>query len=385
MRLITTEIAPDDIVCLECGEILKGLEGHLRKHRVKAAEYKQRWGYNLGTGLRPVNRAKEAARVARKKHMGRRLWPREKTQVRTSLQKAHAALRSRPHSLEARLDKSDRQRGMSYPDRQVVRDWAIGQRAFQGKRPSEIAAQLGSNYAQAPKQKKRTLTCGAVSMRCKRMGLPSFRAGAWIVNRGEVLASRHLLETCQDFNLTGSELADQMGAPRQYISRRLRHSAQDFPLPAKWARALLEVREQLKLERSREAPTPQGGRPRTLLPSGKRLIQRQAHQLVVDLCRLRRWVKESTDGSSGGQSLKLVWNWTCTEHRKGRIKVLLFLQQSLFGWLRQKCRTGYYLHERDLARVKPTAYGFLAGLHGISEAMIDWLAWPRSSARKPAE
>jgi predicted transcriptional regulator/transposase len=102
---IREAVQEDGVVCLECGGVYQFIGKHVRVHGITGAEYREKWGYNRGTGLVSPSLHERKRRIALDRNFGAMSPP-------GAYRKAvEVQLRGRsPRRAEARLNSGDRNR-----------------------------------------------------------------------------------------------------------------------------------------------------------------------------------------------------------------------------------------------------------------------------------
>jgi AraC-like DNA-binding protein len=258
-------------------------------------------------------------------------------------------------------------KGRGRPDRWRVPDEEIARLVLQEKSLGQIADQVG-------------LVPGTVAIRLGRLDFPPFLAGPYRFQHGELIATRHLRDTCEDFGLKPLELARRMKVDIPDLYSRLKHYGEDLPLALKWAQKLERVRSRLRRERSPQPASSRGGRPRELLRSEESCIRRQYPKLMQDQLRLRRWL-ENFEGRIDRRTQKLMWGWLCEQRRLGKIQVLLFWPE-FFVWLERTLKRSY-LQGGSIAKLgRPLTLDFLARSFHVSVRTIERVIWPGPQATR---
>ncbi len=311
-RKARTIAGPDVIVCLECGEKLKDLGNHVNsKHGMTAAEYKRKPApggqiprYNVRSPLSSTNlhdsRSKKAKSLRTVDQLAGHVSP---DQLRShSPQKI---------SLESRLNRSDAMKGKAQPklwkrtpEGKVATDASIAKLRLKGMKGKDIAQRVG-------------IKGGGVSIRVRlhKMGFPPGRP--CLFRYGEPITGKHFRDLCSDFGMTRKELAEKMHM--SYANQWGQWSCSDQPLPVRFAKKVLKVRQKLADQYRHKGATKKGGRPPRIFPSQKISICASYKELIHDLKILQNWLKQGKD-----VPISMVWTWLCERSRDGTIRLLFW-------------------------------------------------------------
>lgn len=208
----------------KCGQLLSGMlnNAHLREHGYKSAvEYKDEWGYDRKTALVSETLAAKLRARHRNPHIGE-MGRAVLESYRRSGKKHHG-----PASLESRLNRSDRMRGIARPDLskgmtdpEVVRRWLL-----KGQTAEEIATESGRTQNTVHVQLRNIF---GVHVRLRTEFL-----------HGEPVTDASINKLRENFgNLTRSQLAQRCKLPtsRLYSAGRRRKNQALVPERAKWIR-----------------------------------------------------------------------------------------------------------------------------------------------------
>jgi len=342
------------IACLECGQVLRSLNIHLRVEHdgLTAAQYKAKPGpdgvtrrYNAGSGLVCVELSQKLQKLsARQKRRPLPRHPREK--LRLFLGNA----RRYERSMEYRLNERDRNLGRSQPaswkrlpNGEVVTDARILQLHLRGTSARQIAQKVRLGLA-------------SVGRRIRMMGLPSGRGRCF--QHGEPITGEYIAHLCTDFEKSRPEMAKLLEVTEQCVAGYIRAGVRQRHLRTPLAQRVIILRGVLRGHYQRAAPTPSGGRPRLFLPSEREAIPGKYEALRKDLKLLHQWLIEQ--GRPVG--VETVWGWLCAQARRRAIKMLLFWPQ-FFEWFKLE---GYLEGPLDHRRTKFGAFSTDWAPHGIA-------------------
>jgi hypothetical protein len=299
-------------VCLECGRIgLDTLDLHLRLvHKVRATDYREKWGYNLGTSLTSL--------AFRDKRSDLSNTPQSKARmkkIRITPETTGRRHKLRPEAIEARIS---RRGGEAVTPTKLTRrlkpvnmpKWAIVSRRLEGKENEQIASELGISET-------------LVNKVCRVRGLPVGRpARYW---RGEAMSDHHLVDVMRDHNIGSSDLAERTGLPAHRIQRALRRKGRSLQLDV--ADRVLQFRRNLLDERTGARPL--GGRHGQLLPSEEEefrwkygVVLKEIRTLCDALADQKRLITPENIGEL-----------LCALAQRGQVRTLLLWASEFLEWL----------------------------------------------------
>lgn len=317
----------DWIACLECGRLLQRIDGtHLRRDGLTLALYKEKWGYNRGSGLcsnalasRWAARAKNPRNIERLRKIGPRFHPGQSGLSGKKMRREGIANIRVPEG-----PRRDKQKG--------VTDWQIAKARLRGDKLSSIAKAAG-------------LSETAVRWRLKRMRFPCGR-GPFAFQHGHVLTAEVIADAAVSSGLSVAQLTRKLGLAKSTLHHHLRQPAK--PIPRSLALTITRARALLPAKAASTA----GGRPPAISFSERRSLKGTYRELLADLKQLRGWLRDER------RDKVQVGDWIWREARLGKIRRLLFWPE-FFGW-------GYATF---------TTRGFLSATWTPYEVAIDFLAF----------
>ena len=343
---------PNSIVCLECGKPLARISAqHLREHRLATEAYKEKWGYNSGSGLACENLTKLRSRMADRQHLaavGRRnLRP---------FAKGHRGYRRRR---EGMLNVNAVHAGRSklgtrkLVDGRFVPDFVIAEARLRGETLAAIGTRVG-------------LSETAVMWRLRRLRFPSRRgegARSWCpaFEHGAPMTGQTIRDLLEGSKISALQLTKHIGASPSSLYPHLRRPTKTISFSL--GRKIQAVRPLLP----RRAPSERGGRPPAFLPADRRTLQAKYHALHRDLVLAREWLNEK----GGTAKVADFQGWICAQARSGKIKTLLFWP-AFFQWCRVASPGLGFL---TTWRPQETAFEFLAHDYGVTPRAVARALW----------
>lgn len=342
VRLAKTLLSPDWIICLECGRLLGRISAqHLRRHDLTQALYKEKWGYNLGSGLASQSLSKVRAVVARKMRLARV----GRRNLRPFARK-HAGY---VHRREGNLNNASLHAGKPKPgnrkliDGRSVSDLEIAEARLQGDALDSIAARTG-------------LSATAILFRLRRLKFPCHTGRRPAFEHGAPMTGQAIADLLEGSNVTALGLTRRMGLSPSALYPHLRRPGKTLPFDL--ARAIKRQRRSLV----RRAPSDRGGRPTVLLPADLRTLRAKYQALHEDLALVRRWVSERDCRIKSAE----LHEWICSQTRTGKIRTLLFWPE-FFQWCRKVSPSREFLGSW---RPQEIAFDFLADDYGVKRRAI---------------